>query len=74
MNVPYPGFSDHYGFITALLVMLLTGVILYWIFRRRDWILSGGRTGETATAGKASAPGGRPGHWLSAEARPFSGA
>jgi magnesium transporter len=38
MNVPYPGFSDHYGFITALLVMLLSGVILYWIFRRRDWI------------------------------------
>ena len=39
MNVPYPGFSDHYGFITAMVVMLLSGFILYRVFRRRDWIL-----------------------------------
>lgn len=37
-NVPYPGFSTHWGFwfSTALIVVLSVG--LYWSFRRRDWI------------------------------------
>jgi magnesium transporter len=38
MNVPYPGFSDHVGFIVALVIMLGSGVLLYLVFRRRDWI------------------------------------
>jgi magnesium transporter len=38
MNVPYPGFSDHIGFIVALVIMIGSGVLLYWIFRRNDWI------------------------------------
>ena len=38
MNVPYPGFSAHTGWITALSVMLVSGLILYAVFRRRDWI------------------------------------
>jgi magnesium transporter len=38
MNVPYPGFSAHTGWITALSVMLASGLILYAVFRRRDWI------------------------------------
>ncbi len=40
MNVPYPGFSTHIGFLIAILVMIGTGVILYWVFRRNDWLLS----------------------------------
>jgi magnesium transporter len=38
MNVPYPGFSDHIGFIVATVIMLGSGVLLYWIFRRNDWL------------------------------------
>jgi magnesium transporter len=38
MNVPYPGFSDHVGFIVALVIMLGSGVLLYWVFRRNDWL------------------------------------
>ena len=38
MNVPYPGFSAHIGWITALSVMVVSGLILYAVFRRRDWI------------------------------------
>jgi magnesium transporter len=38
MNVPYPGFSDQAGFITAIVIMLGAGALLYWIFRRNDWL------------------------------------
>ena len=38
MNVPYPGFSNHVGFIVAALIMVVSGVALYWLFRRNDWL------------------------------------
>ena len=38
MNVPYPGFSDHAGLISALAIMLVSGVTLYVVFRRQDWL------------------------------------
>jgi magnesium transporter len=38
MNVPYPGFSNHIGFIVAALVMVISGVVLYVLFRRNDWL------------------------------------
>jgi magnesium transporter len=38
MNLPYPGFSTHVGFLGAILVMIGAGVILYWVFRRNDWL------------------------------------
>ena len=38
MNVPYPGFSDRTGFITAIVLMLGVGGLLYWVFRRNDWL------------------------------------
>jgi magnesium transporter len=38
MNVPYPGFSDHAGFIAAAVIMLGSCVVLYWLFRRNDWL------------------------------------
>lgn len=38
MNVPYPGFGDHAGLLSAALIMIGTGVLLYWVFRRNDWL------------------------------------
>ena len=38
MNVPYPGFSDHVGFIVASVIMIGSGALLYWVFRRNDWL------------------------------------
>jgi magnesium transporter len=38
MNVPYPGFSDHIGFITAIVIMIGSAGTLYWVFRRNDWL------------------------------------
>jgi magnesium transporter len=40
MNVPYPGFGNHVGLIVAALIMIGSGVLLYWVFRRNDWLLS----------------------------------
>jgi magnesium transporter len=42
MNVPYPGFSNHVGLIVALAIMIGSGVLLYWVFRHNDWLLSAG--------------------------------
>ena len=38
MNVPYPGFSNHVGLLVAVAIMLVSGVALYAIFRRQDWL------------------------------------
>jgi magnesium transporter len=38
MNVPYPGFSRQAGFITSIAVMIIAGIVLYIIFKRKDWL------------------------------------
>jgi magnesium transporter len=38
MNVPYPGFSKPLGFAVAIAVMIVSGLILYYVFRRRNWL------------------------------------
>jgi magnesium transporter len=38
MNVPYPGFSDHIGFIVAMVIMIGSAGLLYWVFRHNDWL------------------------------------
>jgi magnesium transporter len=38
MNVPYPGFSTRVGFDVSIIAMVLAGVILYFVFKRRDWL------------------------------------
>ncbi|HEY6492879.1 MAG TPA: magnesium transporter CorA family protein [Trebonia sp.] len=38
MNVPYPGFSNHVGFIAAIVIMIGAATLLYWVFRRNDWL------------------------------------
>ncbi|GAA0355362.1 magnesium transporter CorA family protein [Actinoallomurus spadix] len=37
-NVPYPGFGKHWGFVSSIVVLLVTGVALYAVFRKRDWL------------------------------------
>jgi magnesium transporter len=38
MNVPYPGFGRHSGFVVACVLMVLISTTLYTLFRRRDWL------------------------------------
>ena len=38
MNVPYPGFGQHWGVLASALIMIVGVVGLYLIFRRRDWL------------------------------------
>ena len=37
-NVPYPGFGTISGFLASTSVMLILMVVLYVMFRRRDWL------------------------------------
>lgn len=38
MNVPYPGFAQPWGVVTASLLMVGASVGLYWLFRRAGWL------------------------------------
>jgi magnesium transporter len=38
MNVPYPGFSEKTGFIISVAFMLVAGVVLYFVFKVKDWL------------------------------------
>src|SRR6266700_991390 len=38
MNVPYPGFSEKAGFLVSVGFMLVAGVLLYYVFKRRNWL------------------------------------
>jgi len=38
MNVPYPGFDKTVGFAISLVVMLASATVLYFVFKRKDWI------------------------------------
>ena len=38
MNVPYPGFSTRVGFDASIATMILAGVILYFVFKSKDWL------------------------------------
>ena len=37
-NLPYPGFDTQGGFITSTVLIVLISGILYWVFKRRDWL------------------------------------
>ncbi|MEA2195285.1 MAG: magnesium transporter [Solirubrobacteraceae bacterium] len=37
-NVPYPGFAAHSGFAVSSALIVVLSSLLYWSFRRRDWI------------------------------------
>ncbi|WP_315987172.1 magnesium transporter CorA family protein [Actinomadura sp. HBU206391] len=38
MNVPYPGFDQEWGVLTSVVVLIVTGVGLWVVFKRRDWL------------------------------------
>ncbi|PZS33176.1 MAG: magnesium transporter [Pseudonocardiales bacterium] len=37
-NVPYPGFSRESGFYASTVLIIGLSVLLYWLFRRNDWL------------------------------------
>lgn len=38
MNVPYPGFGQWWGLLSSAAIIVLSGAILYVLFKRRDWL------------------------------------
>jgi magnesium transporter len=38
MNVPYPGFDRSWGVGTSFGLMIVFAIVLYVIFRRKDWL------------------------------------
>jgi magnesium transporter len=38
MNVPYPGYGEKAGFAASIVTIVLTGLVLYLIFKRKDWL------------------------------------
>ncbi|HEX9551973.1 MAG TPA: magnesium transporter CorA family protein [Streptosporangiaceae bacterium] len=38
MNVPYWGFAKSWGLATAIVIMVVTSVALYLVFKARDWL------------------------------------
>src|ERR1022692_3863353 len=38
MNVPYPGFSRSTGLIAATVLMPVTALVLWVVFKRKDWL------------------------------------
>ena len=38
MNLPYPGFSKHWGLYAVVAIMIVTPVLLYISFKRKDWL------------------------------------
>ncbi len=37
-NLPYPGFGKEWGFAVSSFIIVAGGALLYWIFRRKDWL------------------------------------
>ena len=38
MNVPYSGFGEKAGLAASIATIALTGLVLYLIFKRKDWL------------------------------------
>ena len=38
MNVPYPGFGEKAGLAVSVAAMAVTGLVLYLVFKRKDWL------------------------------------
>jgi len=37
-NVPYPGFNSSFGFWESTVSMIVISAVLYWTFKKRDWL------------------------------------
>jgi magnesium transporter len=38
MNVPYPGFNTKPGFDVSIATMVVAGLVLYFVFKKKDWL------------------------------------
>ena len=38
MNVPYPGFGERAGLAASVAAIVLAGLVLYLVFKRKDWL------------------------------------
>jgi magnesium transporter len=38
MNVPYPGFQQHWGVLFSVAAMVVIAAVLYVVFRVKDWL------------------------------------
>ena len=38
MNVPYPGFDTKPGFDVSIATMVVAGLVLYFVFKKKDWL------------------------------------
>jgi magnesium transporter len=38
MNVPYPGFAQHSGFVASVVLLVVLSGGLYLLFKRLDWL------------------------------------
>jgi magnesium transporter len=38
MNVPFPGFGRDWGWITAVVLLVVCSLGLYGLFRKHDWL------------------------------------
>ena len=38
MNVPYHGFSQHAGLAAAVAIIIVAALVLYLVFKRKDWL------------------------------------
>jgi magnesium transporter len=38
MNVPYPGFGEKAGLAVSVAAIAVTGLVLYLVFKRKDWL------------------------------------
>jgi hypothetical protein len=36
--VPYPGFGEKAGLAASTAIIALTGLVLYFVFKRKDWL------------------------------------
>jgi magnesium transporter len=37
-NLPYPGYGTLWGFAFSSAIIVAGGLLLYWVFRRKDWL------------------------------------
>jgi magnesium transporter len=37
-NLPYPGFSQHWGYVQSTVLIIVSAGGLFWYLRRRHWL------------------------------------
>src|SRR5262249_11624781 len=53
MNVPYPGFGKQAGFALSVVAMIGAGLVLSFVFKRKDWLWGRGMAGRGRDPGRS---------------------